>query len=463
MANPLLTFSDFDLLGLKEFCQRFEKYLSIEHHFVEGSLVVSLNAPFGSGKSTFIDMWCNDLTARRDKDSKLFLPVRINAWESDHCGDPMLSIISALTKAVIDQGDSAKSSLAENVRELASAVGPYAVGVANEALAAITDFNAIEALENSKKVKTMFDSPSASFLDVFEARMTALQNLKFSLSECFGAVTPTAIVFIDELDRCRPNYAVEYLETVKHLFDIRGLIFVLAVDDRQLQSSVEVMFGRNVEFPEYYRKFVHRSVNLPTQENRNRSVIIKKYTEKFLSMQTGNVWIRNTCADYNDHHTGPIAIVLTCLPMTMRQAQAGFRVLGHVASTDEVGTLLYSANAAVILLSFMSVTTPAFYHRLGKGEVSDTDFVTFVQNTFSKCKQNVFCWWAEILTVGYYFSPYEKVDKTSEILMKFGYQAETAERSIRHTVDNWGDSSERGIKQVYRRIESFRSFDDEMS
>lgn len=34
-------------------------------------------------------------------------------------------------------------------------------------------------------------------------------------------------VLIDELDRCRPNYAIEFLERIKHLLEIEGLVFVL--------------------------------------------------------------------------------------------------------------------------------------------------------------------------------------------------------------------------------------------
>ena len=33
---------------------------------------------------------------------------------------------------------------------------------------------------------------------------------------------------IDELDRCRPDYAITYLETIKHIFSIKGTAFVLA-------------------------------------------------------------------------------------------------------------------------------------------------------------------------------------------------------------------------------------------
>ena len=42
------------------------------------------------------------------------------------------------------------------------------------------------------------------------------------------------VIFIDELDRCRPLYAIELLERIKHIFGIDGLIFVLSIDKEQL-------------------------------------------------------------------------------------------------------------------------------------------------------------------------------------------------------------------------------------
>ena len=54
-------------------------------------------------------------------------------------------------------------------------------------------------------------------------------SLKKALNENDNA-TENLFVFIDELDRCRPTYAIELLERIKHLLDIDGLVFILAMD-----------------------------------------------------------------------------------------------------------------------------------------------------------------------------------------------------------------------------------------
>src|SRR5437868_3159267 len=94
-----MTFDEHDKLGLKPFSQKLERFLIVEHEFVEGGLVIALNAPFGAGKTTFLSMWKSDLDKRKEADSTIPKPIILNAWESDFCGDPLLSIVNALIKA----------------------------------------------------------------------------------------------------------------------------------------------------------------------------------------------------------------------------------------------------------------------------------------------------------------------------------------------------------------------------
>ena len=69
-------------------------------------------------------------------------------------------------------------------------------------------------------------------------------------------------IFIDELDRCRPTYAIEMLETIKHIFDLKGVVFVVATDREQLQHSIRAIYGDGFDSQRYLERFFHRSVTL---------------------------------------------------------------------------------------------------------------------------------------------------------------------------------------------------------
>ncbi|MEJ8629403.1 P-loop NTPase fold protein [Sphingomonas sp. I4] len=70
-------------------------------------------------------------------------------------------------------------------------------------------------------------------------------------------------VFIDELDRCRPTYAIKFLEDVKHLFNIEGIVFVVATDSEQLAHSVKAIYGAEFEARKYLRRFFDRVFVFP--------------------------------------------------------------------------------------------------------------------------------------------------------------------------------------------------------
>ncbi|WP_373036981.1 KAP family P-loop NTPase fold protein [Vibrio tetraodonis] len=98
-------------------------------------------------------------------------------------------------------------------------------------------------------------------LDEHEGKAKAISALKQSVSQWLEAVKGftdkqyPAFVFIDELDRCRPSYAVEMLETIKHIFDIKGVVFVVATDTRQLQHAVRVVYGQGFDADIYLGRF----------------------------------------------------------------------------------------------------------------------------------------------------------------------------------------------------------------
>lgn len=83
------------------------------------------------------------------------------------------------------------------------------------------------------------------------------------------------VFIIDELDRCRPDYAIKTLEVIKHFFNIPNINFIIGVDRKQIESTVKVLYGANIDnnCDEYLRKFIDQDFYLPYIKN-------EKYIEK---------------------------------------------------------------------------------------------------------------------------------------------------------------------------------------
>ena len=105
-------------------------------------------------------------------------------------------------------------------------------------------------------------------IDEHDAKPNAIRDLKTNIEQWIETVIAQkklqypAFIFIDELDRCRPSYAVEMLETIKHIFDIKGIIFVVATDTEQLQHAVKAIYGEGFDARLYLGRFFNSRFSL---------------------------------------------------------------------------------------------------------------------------------------------------------------------------------------------------------
>mgnify|MGYP004689414597 CR=1 FL=1 len=68
--------------------------------------------------------------------------------------------------------------------------------------------------------------------------ITTMENLKETLNILLDKLLiergDKLVVFVDELDRCNPIYAIKLLERIKHFFDHENIIFVFSVNVKEL-------------------------------------------------------------------------------------------------------------------------------------------------------------------------------------------------------------------------------------
>lgn len=86
------------------------------------------------------------------------------------------------------------------------------------------------------------------------------------------------VFIIDELDRCRPDYAVQLLEKVKHLFSIENLVFVLGLDKKQMGCSIQTLYGQGLDVDGYLSRFIDVDYYLP-EPNKKKFIefLIKRH------------------------------------------------------------------------------------------------------------------------------------------------------------------------------------------
>lgn len=233
-------------------------------NFQQDSLSIAINGSWGTGKTFFIkqcQLMLDNAFAQESENNRevilarktLFSPESLtdiqkthfrtayyDAWEHDSEEDPIASLIRCL--ATTDWSTIAKESLGK-VAEIGASI-----------LDAMTGTNLKDL---SKTLKD--DSGNLSKLD-------NLEQVKKQFNATLAKLAPKQgqlIIFIDELDRCKPTYAVKLLERIKHYFNNPNVTFIFAVDLSQLQYTINQYYGSQFNGYQYLDRFFDLVISLP--------------------------------------------------------------------------------------------------------------------------------------------------------------------------------------------------------
>lgn len=439
---------EHDLFELKEFAIQLEKFISTEHVYVEGGLVLALASKYGSGKTTFLDMWKKSLEDRAESDN-IPLVISLNAWESDYYGDPLFAIISALVESIETKGESAKSliSAAKDFGWFASAIGSQ---IANR----FTGIDAVAAGELAERKKSERGTSkliNPDTFSVYQRRKAAMELLKKEINSFVSASEPRVIFLVDELDRCRPDYAIGYLETIKHIFDVQGAVFILAADRQQLENSAKTAFGKNLDFEEYYRKFIHREITLPKISENGYKRLASKYVTYYLE-RDGE---RHCFMKFDQNRIDNISELIGALKLTPRQIQEVFRIIGHLFSTvnENTGRLLWCLGVGSVLMATLKVGDPKTFHLLGAQKMGCEEAASYLQVLLNTT--DIEWWFLLILTGGGIKRDEEETD--DQLIKRAGFTNDAGEASIHGDLGQWrtgwGLSGQGRISEIHHKIE----------
>ena len=239
-VDPQQPWSD-DLLQRKQVAARLTNL--IRHQ--SAPFVVSIDGYWGTGKTFLLNRWQKEL------EREGFQSIYFNAWEDDFCDDPLVAIIGQLADHFKDGMFSA------------------AIGKIRESAGPLILQNVRGVLKKHTGLTSVIEEDGQDPLDVYSSQRATKDEIKVQLAELAVQVrddTGKPLVFIiDELDRCRPTFAIELLERVKHIFDVPNMVFVFGVNRSELCSSLQSIYG-DIDADIYLRRFFDMEFTLPEVE-----------------------------------------------------------------------------------------------------------------------------------------------------------------------------------------------------
>jgi len=231
------------------------------------SYVMALDSAWGTGKSYFIDLLIQDIDERDD----IFV-VKYNAWENDYCDnafDPLIyDILNAECLKFSTKTDADVETAKEFLRNIFDIGKGFAKKTVVDLIESRTGVNIdgiLDKLQKGIDVKSFIHGQLPNLSELNRQRDSFI-NLKKYLSNATKQMREDGeklVVIIDELDRCKPTFAIQTLEIVKHIFDIENIVFLFAVDIEQLSHSVSTIYGQDFDSVGYLCRFFDYVSKLP--------------------------------------------------------------------------------------------------------------------------------------------------------------------------------------------------------
>ena len=322
---------------------------------IEGPCVLAVDAPWGTGKTTFLKMWGKYLLNKEN-----LLVINFNAWETDFSGNPFQALSSELTNGLKEHAkETAFNKFKKATGEIFKQIPPNLIKVSTRG---IVDPNQL-AEEKLSEYKRKQES--------VQSFRKALKNVAEDLSK--SRKNRPLIIVIDELDRCRPPYAVELLEVAKHLFTVENVVFVLAVNRLELENSIKVLYGNDFDSKGYLRRFFDIDFRLPDPD---RGAFIQTKLQEIKLPE----YFDRTQDPKGRSDLGVVGDTLLSFfgseKVSLRNVSQALHRLGLVFASLPSDRKSFVISAAVALI--LRTIDSELYHKFIRGEISDKEVVDSV-------------------------------------------------------------------------------------
>lgn len=262
---------------------------------VADPMVIAIDGQWGTGKTTFLKMWAGQLRQQG------FPVIYFDAFENDYVDDAfaalaaeIIGLVEAQRKSSEPKAKAFKSKAVGALKVLGRSALKIGVKAASVGALEATDLgdDIVEALSNEAEELT--DKHIGELLTKQAEHRGILQGFRDALRDLPSVLAPPPepaegeepgrpkplIFMIDELDRCKPVFALQLLERIKHFFAVPNVHFVLGTHMGQLRNSVNAAYGANINANTYLQKFISLTFPLVDVSDYRHERLAIKYVEK---------------------------------------------------------------------------------------------------------------------------------------------------------------------------------------
>lgn len=253
---------DNDYFGRKKFAENLYQLLRNQHaeennknEECEKIRVISIKSDFGYGKTYFAKSFQNMINDDEENRNPYLCCHYIDIWKEDYNHNPLLALLSSLDD-FLGTKDFLKPTTKNKIKDAGKML---TIEVLKEGVSKVPFFGK----GASKGIDTfLYYDDKNIFKD-----LNALKKVATKIKKAFEEFKNTQmIIIIDEIDRCYPEYAIEFLETLKHFFDVDNLYFIVMMNENHIKEKIKEKF-KYIDFNTWKDKFINLEFELPNAKD----------------------------------------------------------------------------------------------------------------------------------------------------------------------------------------------------
>ena len=316
----------------------------------QAPFVISLDGRWGTGKTFLLKRWRQELINTK------YQAIYFNAWEDDFYDDPLLAIIGQLSEQ-FKEG---------RFRDLAIKIASLVLGLITKQL--------------TGTAMDVRDLAPESFVDEYHEHLRTKQEMKEQISALADQVrqeTGKPLVFIiDELDRCRPTFAIELLERVKHIFDVHHIVFVFGINRAELVKSLESLYGK-IDAGVYLRRFFDMEFTLPDADAKEFcQVLVQAYGLDTFSTEMSDRTRNSTYWNEFRSVASALTLIVEHIGLSLRDIDYCARLISMAARGGQPYAM--GLPSLFVLLVAVKISDPTLYQRVVHGNGRGAELVDFM-------------------------------------------------------------------------------------
>ena len=304
--------------------------------------VLALDGRWGTGKSFMLERWQAERNKKHEQST-----VYYSAWHDDFSNDPLICLAAKLQE----------STSIENISESVTKITKIAKHAPAIAIEFVKQLVKVSTKLDPEKFETILKEEDV--VDTYNQIQEEVKKIEEKLIALTKEQNPVVII-IDELDRCRPTYAIELLERIKHLFNVAGIVFVLGMNKSQLCQSIQSVYGQ-IDADEYLQRFITYTISMPPLQ-----------VDQYAQVCGSSEFLGWLCQSFN---------------LTLRQAEnvcrieaMAKRLVPHTqAHPEDINTIPLVIN----ILAVLRIKNPSLYEGFKSGEKSADEVVLYFHDNLT--------------------------------------------------------------------------------